>query len=190
MPKGGHSKVGPLPRTAAQQVAVGGRVRPKHRQPRSLGTRAPASAVKAPPHLTALERAQWTYYAPLLEQVGRLTYEARDTLAKYCTVLAQVVLIKKAMAVKTYRTLLLSHSVSGSGVEHVTAKTNPLNIALRNWLETARKYEADLLLNPASAIRAPGPPPTAQDPPHEAEAEADEQASAHDFYGDGPRRPM
>jgi len=162
-------------------------VRPKHKQQRTVGTVTATHPVPPPPHLTALEREQWMYYAPLLEPNGRLTLEGRDTLAKYCTALAQVALIKAEMEAvgkdgqPTYRVVLLSVTVDAAGNEHVTAKTNPLNVALRQWLETARKYESDLILNPAAAIRVPGPIPV-----------DDEHAGStpHDFYGEGQRKPM
>ena len=187
MPKGGHSHSGPLRRTAAQQLAAGGRVRPKHKQNRSAGTAVSVVAVSAPPHLTPVEREQWAYYAPLLEPRGVLTLEGRDTLAKYCTALAEVARIKSEMAAlgpdgqPTYRVVLLSVTIDGAGNEHVTAKTNPLNVALRQWLETARHYEADLLLNPAAAIRVPVPTPA---------EETSEKAVVHDFYREQQRVSM
>jgi phage terminase small subunit len=191
MPKGGaRSRSGPLPRTEEQQRALGGRVRDNHRQVRSVGTRATVGAVKPPPYLTRAEVAFWRYYAPLLERHGRLTLECRDVLGAYCQALAIIAEIREEMHAKDeqgkriYRHCVVSVTVTVNG-ENVSGKTHPLNIALRNWLETKRKYEADLLLSPATAIRAPGPVPTAQDPVRETN---DDTPAGHDFYGEGPTK--
>lgn len=181
MKGGARPRSGPIARTEAQQRAAGGVVRAQHRVKRSVGTVVGEPSVLPPPGLTVFEQDQWAYYAPLLVQTGRMTLEARDTLAKYCTALGQVAQIKSEMADPSYRVVMLSVTVDGAGNEHVTAKTNPLNVALRQWLETARHYEADLLLNPATAIRVPVPTPA---------EETSEKAAVHDFYREHPRVSM
>lgn len=191
MPKGGaRSRSGPLPRTEAQQRAVGARVRPRNREQRSIGTPASASVVAPPPGMTALQLEFWHYYAPLLEAAGRLTLEGRETLSGYCMACAEIARINQEIQAvdehgePLYKTLILSVTVDGSGAQHVNGKTNPLNIALRQWLETKRKYEADLLLSPATAIRVPGPLP-GQEP-----SDAPAEPAEHDFYGEGPTKPQ
>lgn len=186
MAKGGaRPRSGPIARSAAEQRAVGGKVRARNRVRRTPGTAATADAVPPPPHLTATEREAWDYYAPLLASAGRLTLEARDTLAKYCTALAEIVRLKVEMAAVdeagrlVYRPVLLSVTVDGAGNEHVTAKPNPLGVQLRQWLMVCRGYEADLLLSPAAAIRVPQAPADEDDTPKV-------PGKVHDFYG-GPR---
>lgn len=180
MAKGGaRPRSGPIARSAAEQRAAGGKVRARNRVSRSAGT---VGAAQAPPHLTDVERAQWGYYAPLLEKAGRLTLEARDTLAKYCTALAEIVRLKEEMAAKgsdgqpVYKPVMLSVTVDGAGNQHVNAKPNPLGVQLRQWLMVCRGYEADLLLSPAAAIRVP------QAPADEDETEK-APGKVHDFYG-------
>lgn len=104
-----------------------------------------------------MEREQWAYYAPLLAASGRLTQEARDTLAKYCTGLATVIRLKAQMAEPEYRDILISVTVDGAGNEHVKAVPNPLLLRLEKWVALCRGYESDLLLCPAAAVRAPAP---------------------------------
>jgi phage terminase small subunit len=170
MAKGGaRARSGPIARSAQEQQRVGGKVRARNLVTRTPGT---VGTVDPPPHLDAVEREQWDYYAPLLLSAGRLTLEARDTLAKYCTALARVVAIKAQMAEPEYRDILITTSVDSAGTEHVNAKPHPLLVLLRQWLMVARSYEADLLLNPAAAIRVP-----------QAEADDSEPATVHDFYG-------
>jgi len=101
----------------------------------------------APPGCTRLERAYWNYYAPLLAAERRLTMKARDTLAKYCTALAVVTGLRRSLASRRPKEI---------AVRDKTRKE------LRQWVLAARLYENDLILNPASAIRAPKedvPPP-------------------------------
>lgn len=95
-----------------------------------------------PPGLSRMEVAFWNYYAPQLAAERRLTLKARDTLAKYCTALAVVSGLRKALASRKRAEIAAR---SGTRKE------------LRQWLLAARLYENDLLLNPASSIRAPKP---------------------------------
>jgi hypothetical protein len=94
----------------------------------------------APPGLSKREGAFWSYYAPLLVANRRLTCEARDTLAKYCTALATVAELRQQIASRKPKDL-------------VDRSANRKE--LRQWLTVSRLYETDLLLNPASAVRAP-----------------------------------
>ena len=110
-----------------------------------------------PPHLDEEEARHWAYYAPLLQGAQRLTLEARDTLAKYCTALATIVRLKRQMAADEYRDILVDIVIDSAGNEHVSAKANPLLVQLRQWVMLCRGYETDLLLSPAAAVRAPRP---------------------------------
>ena len=95
-----------------------------------------------PSGLSDAEAECWRYYAPLLISSRRLTLEARDTLAKYCTALATVADLRKVIA-----------SRKTKDVENRLVYRREL----RQWLMVSRAYESDLLLNPASAVRAPKP---------------------------------
>lgn len=150
--RGGHSRSGPLQKSAAERALTGAKERPRHRTPKSPGTTpVNADACPPPPHLTAAEKVQWRYHAPLLHEAGRLTLEARDVLAKYCTVLATVTRLKRQMAKRTYSDVV----IDAAGA----LRANPVLVQLRQWVMVARAYESDLLLNPASALRAPAAKP-------------------------------
>jgi phage terminase small subunit len=151
-------------------------VRAVNRIARSLGTA--TDVCTAPPHLDAVERKHWRYYAPLLAAAGRLTLEARDTLAKYCSALATVVRLKEQMRAPEYRDVIVTTSIDSAGNEHVNAKPNPLLTLFRQWLMVSRNYEADLLLSPATAIRVPAPQADPEPPP-----------MPHNFYGEGDESP-
>jgi phage terminase small subunit len=154
MGRGGHAKSGPVAFDQAQRELRGTKTRPRPRhRPTKVTPSAPMPICEGPPHLTEAERSQWAYYAPLLAE--RLTLEARDTLAKYCTALATVERLKAQMAADEYRDLMITTTVDGAGNEHRTAKPNPLLVQLRQWVLLCRGYESDLLLSPAAAIRAP-----------------------------------
>jgi phage terminase small subunit len=165
MGRGGHAKSGPVAFDQAERDLRGTKTRQRHRTPSRTASRATVLC-EGPPHLTEAERAQWVYYAPLLMAAERLTLEARDTLAKYCTALAIVERLKKQMAADEYRDLMITVIVDGAGNEHRSAKPNPLLVQLRQWVLLCRGYESDLLLSPAAAIRAPkaAAPEPAADP--------------------------
>lgn len=140
MPRGGHGKSGPIANDGAARQLHGSKLRPRHRQKGDVGTVMDVCA--HPPGLTRLEMAFWNYYAPQLAAERRLTLKARDTLAKYCTALAVVSGLRKSLASRKRADI----------AERKTTRKE-----LRQWLLAARLYENDLLLNPASSIRAPKP---------------------------------
>jgi phage terminase small subunit len=113
--------------------------------------------VQPPPHLSAAERAEWDYYAPLLAAVGRLTMEARGVLANYCVAQATVARLKAQQAAPEYRDIIVNVTVDGAGNEHVKAAPNPLLLRLEKWLALCHTYENDLGFNPATAVRMPAP---------------------------------
>lgn len=107
--------------------------------------------VCAPP--TGLSRSEqrfWKYYAPQLAAEKRLSMKARDTLAKYCTALAVVADLRGQLTSRKR--------------EHI-AQRSYVRKELRQWLLASRLYENDLILNPASAIRAPRAEGGEDDPP-------------------------
>ena len=140
MPRGGHAKTGPAIKDAATRALHGSRERPQHRTKGDAG--APMIVCAPPPGLSKAERAFWTYYAPPLAAEHRLTLKARDTLAKYCTALAVVADLRRRLA---------------SRRRADRAQRPAVLKELRQWLLASRLYENDLILNPASAIRAPKP---------------------------------
>jgi hypothetical protein len=95
-----------------------------------------------PPHLTASQRRIWSFYAGQLLAEGRLPMKSRDVLAKYCLAIDVVARLNRKI-----------RRLMAGGVKH------PLLGELRAWLAISRLYESDLLLNPASAVRAPQPSP-------------------------------
>jgi hypothetical protein len=141
VPKGGHARVGPRIYDEATRDLHGTRERAKHRRKGNIGV--PMITVAAPPHLTAPQRAIWSYYAGLLLAEGRLPMKARDTLAKYAVGLDMVAKLNRQI-----RSVL-----AGPG----KAEKHPLLGELRSWLAITRLYENDLLLNPAASARAPIP---------------------------------
>lgn len=153
--RGGHAKVGPVGANAKERALKGSRERAHHRRKGKAGT--PMIRCDPPPHLTKPEAEHWAYYAPLLQGSQRLTLEARDTLAKYCTALATIQRLKKQMQARAYRDVMIDVVIDGAGNERVTAKANPLLVQLRQWVMLCRGYETDLLLSPAAAVRAPRP---------------------------------
>jgi phage terminase small subunit len=148
MPRGGHVKSGPAVKDAATRALHGSRDRPQHRTKGDAGA-AMIVCAPSPPGLSRAERGFWTYYAPLLAAEHRLTLKARDTLAKYCTALAVVADLRRRWG---------SRRAADRADRSATLKE------LRQWVLASRLYENDLILNPASAIRAPkvsggeGPP--------------------------------
>lgn len=140
MPRGGHNKSGPVAHDAATRKLHGAQTRRQHRAKGDAGVS--MMVCDRPPGLSKTELAFWDYYAPQLAAERRLTLKARDTLAKYCTALA---------VVSGLRASLASRKRADIAERSATRKE------LRQWLLAARLYENDLLLNPASSIRAPKP---------------------------------
>ena len=147
MPRGGHSRSGQAAFDDATRALHGTKERARHRTKGDFGE--PMIVCDAPPHLTAVQRRIWRYYAPQLAAEGRLPLKARDTLAKY--------VIALDIVAKLNRKIRSVHAGKG-GEKH------PLLGELRHYLAITRLYESDLLLNPASAARAPKP-----DRPNDAE---------------------
>jgi phage terminase small subunit len=138
MPRGGHSKVGPIQQDAATRALRGSKERPQHRSKGDLGE---LMVTCAPPvGLSKQEQAFWNYYAPQLVAAKRLPLKARDALAKYCTALAVVADLRKHLSSRKRQDL---------------EQRSDHRKELRQWLLASRMYENDLLLNPASLIRAP-----------------------------------
>jgi hypothetical protein len=143
MPRGGHSRVGPLPADAATRQLYGSRTRPQHRRVDPIvGDAAPDTT--PPADLSDAERAYWSFYAAALVEARRFTPTCRDALAKYCVALAVIAELRQAL-------------VSRRRADR-TARRETLR-ELRQWLLAARLIENDLLLSPAAALRAPQPAP-------------------------------
>lgn len=145
MPRGGHGRGGRAAFDVATRKLHATRTRPRHRVKGAAG--APMVVCDPPPGLSRREKAFWNYYAPALAAERRLTLKARDALATYCTARAIIADLRAAL-VSRKRTDLAERSATRK--------------ELRQWVLAARLYENDLLLNPASAIRAPlgdVPPP-------------------------------
>ena len=156
MPRGGHGKTGPVAADTQTRRLRGSRTRPQHRAKGDAG--APMVGCDPPRGLSRTEQNFWRYYAPALAVEHRLTVKTRDTLAKYCTALA---------VVANLRTLLASRKPANR------AERGPVRKELRQWLLASRLYENDLLLNPASAIRAPKPIVGGDGPPPQGDALSD-----------------
>jgi phage terminase small subunit len=152
MPRGGHAKSGPPVFDAGKRHLRHTKERQRHRTKGHAGM--PMIVCKPPRHLTRAERAIWRYYAPVLVAEDRLTLKARDVLAKYATALVVVERLKGQTEEPGYRDVVLTQTGE---------KANPLLLQLRQWVMLCRGYETDLLLNPASAVRAPRPLPPPQD---------------------------
>lgn len=151
--RGGHARSGPAVLGAKERTLRGTKQRSRHtakgRSGRVVADLAP------PPSLTDEQRPYWTYYAQRLAEEGRLTLKTRDALAGYCVALWKRDRLLAQMHAAEFRDVTISVTVDGAGSEHVTAKTNPLNPELRQWMAICRSYENDLILNPATAVRTP-----------------------------------
>ena len=152
MPRGGHSKSGPLPLDAATRRARGSRTRAHHR--RVAGTMDIGSPPCDPPGgLDPLERQYWQYYAPLMAEAGRLPARSRDALGKYCTALATIARLK---------VLLVSRKPAD------VLRRDDRRKDLRQWILGSRLIEADLMLSPSSLARSSSgpvaPTPASVDP--------------------------
>jgi hypothetical protein len=158
MPRGGHGRSGRKQQSAVARKLHGSRKRPRHKVPRTVGQ--PMTASDPPPGLSRQEREQWTYYAPLLAQEGRLTLKARGVLLKYCAGMAMVNMLRKA--------------IGSRRPKDIEAREKNRR-ELRQWALALRLYENDLLLNPSSAIRAPGPEPAPPIPPGTPTSEFDKE---------------
>jgi len=160
MPRGGHSKSGPVQQNASIRALKGGRTRDRHRAKGSVGEL--MIVCEPPADLSKAERRYWSYYAPQLVAEGRLTLKARDVLSKYCSALAIVASLRK---------LLESRKREDIADRSANRKE------LRQWLLASRLYENDLLLNPSASIRAPKPgglPPVPDDPMDAFDADDDD----------------
>lgn len=164
MPRGGHSKSGPIAQGEEARRLHGSRTRANHREKGAIGV---AMVVcSPPPGLSKGEQAFWNYYAPQLVAERRLTMKSRDTLAKYCTALAVVSGLRRQLS-----------SRKRTDIE----ERSDTRKELRQWLLASRLYENDLLLNPASAVRAPKAdvaPPIEPDAP-DTFGDFDEAADVH-----------
>lgn len=138
MPRGGHSRSGPLQADAFTRSLHAAPTRSRHRRTASLA--GVAGAVRPPAGLTPAELRYWKHYAPVLRASRRFTPASRDCLAKYCTVLAVVAELRATL------------------VDPDPAARRDARKELRQWLLVGRLYESDLTLNPASALRAPSAP--------------------------------
>jgi phage terminase small subunit len=138
MMQGGHGRSGPAPADADTRHLLG----TKKRRRRTATVVGDLMGIpEAPSDLSEAERHFWNYYAPQLAAERRLTGKARDVLAKYCTALAVVSGLRAALA------------------SPEIAQRSATRKELRQWLLTARLYENDLILNPASSLRALQPTP-------------------------------
>jgi hypothetical protein len=160
--RGGHARSGPAIFNPAERALHGTRMRARHRlkgdaPPVGMSSETAVTTACEPPEgLSRAELGVWRYYAPLLAAAGRLTSEARGALAGYC--FSQTMIGHLRRALKSRRR------------EDIAARGAYLKEA-RQWLQVARLYENDLLLNPASAVRAPKPAtPTEPDPFEEFDA--------------------
>jgi hypothetical protein len=138
MPRGGHSRVGPPASDAATRAVRGAETRRRHRIKGDAGAARDASHDCDPPKgLDRLERNYWNYYAA---RMPYLPASARDALSKYCTALATIARLKGLIASRKPADVLLRDARRKD---------------LRQWILGSRLYETDLILTPASSIRAP-----------------------------------
>lgn len=141
MPRGGHSRVGPPAADAATRAVRGAETRRRHRikgDASSSSSARDASHDCTPPKgLDRLERNYWNYYAA---RMPYLPASARDALSKYCTALATIARLKALIASRKPADVLLRDARRKD---------------LRQWILGSRLYETDLILTPASSIRAP-----------------------------------
>jgi len=138
MPRGGQIRSGRPVFDEATRALHSTKVRARHRTKGYAGE--PMITCEPPRQLTPAQREYWDYHAPQWAAKRQLTLEERDALAKYCIGLDI-----------TYRLNRKIRSITVKGNKH------PLLGELRHWLAITRLYENDLLLNPASAVRAPKP---------------------------------
>lgn len=140
--KGGHSRSGPL---ALDESA---RRRRSARRRSHVAAAVPnaATSCQEPAGLTPQEHEFWTYYAGELGSAGRLRPTTQGVLAAYCTASATIARLRRQIAAAGYC------DVDQQGVK------SALLPELRHWLNLARLLESDLLLSPASAMRAPQAP--------------------------------
>ena len=157
MPSGGHSRVGPLPRSGSSNMLKG---KSKRRGAASRLLPMPA-APDPPPHLDDAEAAVWGYYAPLLAVDGRLSPKSIDALARYCMAVVQVRYLRQQL--RESAPVIVSTVVDSAGNEREIAKANPLDAMVRSWMDKARALENDLVLNPASLLRVPTQAPDDDD---------------------------
>ena len=145
MPRGAHSRSGPLAQNAQQRSLHGSRIRPQHRRPAPRADQAPVD-VSPPSDLSPAECHFWTYYVQVLVDADRFTAAARDALSKYCTALAVVADLRQQLASPD------------------SAARRDARRELRQWVALTRLIESDLLFAPAAALRVPAPEPTNDDP--------------------------
>lgn len=148
---GGHARSGRLSKAALQPVRINARK-----------ISAATTSVMIPEHLTEQEQAVWKKYAPLLEADGRLTERSAEVLARYCVAVARC--RKIAEELKQAPSFVTSEVTDRFGNVREIVKAHPLDAMLRQWMATSRSLENDLLLNPASSLRAPAEDKTLADP--------------------------
>jgi phage terminase small subunit len=112
----------------------------------------PADTCAAPVDLSESERAVWETYASELAAAGRLNPGVCGALTNYCCARATIDRLRRAISEATH------HDVSEAGTK------SPLLPELRQWVNTARLLESDLLLSPAAVSRAPAEPAPEPDP--------------------------
>lgn len=151
---GGHSRSGPLASKSLQHMGLGASKRSK--------SKAKRTKIDVPSHLTDEEREVWVRYAPLLESDGRLTDKSAEVLARYCVAVARC--RKIADELKTVPSFVVSEVSDRFGNVREIVKAHPLDAMLRQWMATSRSLENDLLLNPASSLRAPSESDDQTDP--------------------------
>ncbi len=145
-------------------MAKGGHIRSGNISKQALAS-AKASAqhnIAAPAHLGDEEKQVWRQYAPLLESDGRLTPKSAEVLARYCVAVARC--RKLTDELKNVPSFVVSEVMDRFGNTRQITKAHPLDAMLRQWMLTSRSLENDLLLNPASSLRAPSETPVEGDP--------------------------
>ena len=120
-----------------------------------VGNAAPSkglNACSAPSDLSAAERVYWDYFAAQIAGYGRLSAATRGVLTAYCTSQATIARLRNQIAKDGHC------DVSEFGTK------SALLPELREWIHLARLLESDLLLSPASIMRAPQSPEALDDP--------------------------
>lgn len=150
MSRGGHSRSGRASFTEEVRKLHGTPQRERHRSKGDSGQ--PMVDCAPPPGLSKRELGFWAYYSSALSAEGRLSLKARDCLAKYCVALAVVGALRRQLTSSKRRDI---------------EQRSDTRKELRQWLSLSRLYENDLLLSPASSVRAPSQPPTTPEDPFE-----------------------
>lgn len=129
----------------------------------AVPTEADAPAVGPPRDLTAAERAQWAYYAPLLASARLLSPADRETLADYCRACVAVI----------DRSRRLATALKAPARALDLSRVRVLDTQVRGWMDCKIRLAAALRLTAVARMHAgwtghaqgPAPAPAVERPP-------------------------